>query len=416
MRVLHIVKTADGARWAAAQAAVLRDVGIEVHVALPAAEGEAIQVWNDAGARLHRASVYLPVSRPWQWSGMGRSIRRLIDEVQPNLIHSHFVTSTLALRLALGPRHPVPRIFQVPGPLHLEHLAYRRAEIRSAGPSDYWIASSRYIKRLYVAAGVPEDRVSLSYYGTNITDVATERTSLLRQQLGIAPDALVVGNISHIYPPKYHLGQTKGLKRHEDLIDALAAVCRQRNDVIGVLIGSQWTGGDGYERRLRERARRLAGERIRFLKRIPFHIVPHVWPDFDCAIHLPISENCGGVVEPLAAGVPTIASQVGGLPEVVLDGLTGWLVPPREPAAAADRILQVLGDLPAARDRARGGRELVRTMFDVRRTGAETAAIYSHILDPDQPPPPTFDSRAAVLGRSFDSPKAACVGRDGGIV
>ena len=50
---------------------------------------------------------------------------------------------------------------------------------------------------------------------------------------------------------------------------------------------------------------------------------------------MPISENCGGVIELLAAGVPTVASRVGGLPEVVHDGVTGWTVPWRSPGAAA---------------------------------------------------------------------------------
>ena len=51
--------------------------------------------------------------------------------------------------------------------------------------------------------------------------------------------------------------------------------------------------------------------------------VAQSWPDYDCAVHVPLSENCGGVVEPLLAGVPTIAGNVGGLPEVVHHHRTG---------------------------------------------------------------------------------------------
>ena len=64
-------------------------------------------------------------------------------EINPDLIHSHFVTTTLMLRLALGRRHKIPRIFQVPGPLHLEHWHTRTLEIASAGKKDFWIGSSQ---------------------------------------------------------------------------------------------------------------------------------------------------------------------------------------------------------------------------------------------------------------------------------
>jgi glycosyltransferase involved in cell wall biosynthesis len=145
-----------------------------------------------------------------------------------------------------------------------------------------------------------------------------------------------------------------------------------------------------------ERARRVAGDRIFFVERADFQTVPRLWPDFDCAVHVPISENCGGVIEPLVAGVPTIASRVGGLPEVVLDGLTGWTVPPQAPRELATTIGEVLADPIEAAQRTRRGGDLVRVMFDVARTGHEIADIYAHVLDPRSPAPAAFDARATV--------------------
>jgi glycosyltransferase involved in cell wall biosynthesis len=78
----------------------------------------------------------------------------------------------------------------------------------------------------------------------------------------------------------------------------------------------------------------------------------------------------------LAAECPTIASAVGGLPDVVVDGETGWLVPPRDSGTLAASILEVLGDRHEGRRRARAGRDLVRHLFDVRRTAGEIASIY----------------------------------------
>ena len=64
-------------------------------------------------------------------------------------------------------------------------------------------------------------------------------------------------------------------------------------------------------------------------------------PDFDCVAHVPSSENCGGVVEPFLCGIPVIASRIGGLVEVVLDGITGATVQVHDPRGLADAILQV---------------------------------------------------------------------------
>jgi glycosyltransferase involved in cell wall biosynthesis len=96
-------------------------------------------------------------------------------------------------------------------------------------------------------------------------------------------------------------------------------------------------------------------------------------------------------VEPLLAGVPTIASSVGGLTEVVQQGITGVVVPPREPSALAAATLSVLDDLSAQRRKAMFGRRLVQVMFDVVRTSAEIQEIYRHILDSGEPRPPEFD-------------------------
>lgn len=60
MRVLHVVQTADGADWAAEQAAELVKLGVEVHVALPRAQGRTVQKWVDGGAVVNIASTDHP--------------------------------------------------------------------------------------------------------------------------------------------------------------------------------------------------------------------------------------------------------------------------------------------------------------------------------------------------------------------
>jgi glycosyltransferase involved in cell wall biosynthesis len=399
MRVLHAVKTVDGARWAIDQVRELVALGLEVHVLLPAFSGRFMSSWRETGAVLHALPVDLPVKSPWRLPEMRHQVRGLVDRVKPDIIHSHFFGTTVLMRMALGPNHPVPRIFQVPGPLHLEHALFRRWELQTAGPADRWIASSRYIQSLYLAHGVSEDRVFLSYYGNHqaLPKVlgAQPRAGQWRQRLGIAPHQKVVGNINYIYPPKWYLGQTRGLKRHEDVIDALALVCQSRDDVTGVLVGSQWGAGDRYQKSLARRAANVGAGRILMPGHLVSEEVASAWHDFDLAVHVPSSENCGGVVEPLQAGVPVIASRVGGLPEVVFEGVTGQLVSPGNVQELATAISNALNQLEVMRQGADRGAALVTTMFDATRTAKEVANIYGHIARAE-PRPEFFDSSAFV--------------------
>lgn len=395
MRVLHIIKTADGADWAWKMAGHLVRMGVEVHVAMPRLSGRFLGEWAASGAVLHELDASLPVREPWAWSRRVRALKGLVAAVAPDLLHAHFVTNAVFLRLALG-SSPLPRIFQVPGPLHLEHTASRMIELKSADSRDWWIASSRYIRGLYTAQGIPDERVFLSYYGSDPEGFLDRRTGELRRELGIPADAFVVGNVNYFYAPKRYLGQTRGLKNHEDVL-AAARLLAGDEAPWWVLVGQQWGRSQGYYRRMRARA-----------AAIPTHIsmpgwraaaaVKRLWADFDLAVHVPLSENCGGVIEPLMAGVPVIAAAVGGLPEVILPGVTGDLVPPRDPAALARAIEAVRRDPEAARARARTGQRLVREMFDASRTAREIHAIYQRVLGLRRACPTEFDAARAVQG------------------
>jgi glycosyltransferase involved in cell wall biosynthesis len=310
------------------------------------------------------------------------------------------------LRLALGKKHPVPRIFQVPGPLHLEHWHSRAFEISSSGERDYWIGSSRFINLLYERARVPASRRFLSYHSADSKLFSAHRTGYLRRKLNLPPDAIVIGNINLIYPPKQLLGQRVGLKCHEDVIEAIALVQRTRKDVWGALIGGTFCGSGLYEAKLRNLAQEKGAGRILMPGKFNPQEVGWSWPDFDCAIHVPLSENCGGVTEPLLCQVPTIAGEVGGLPEVIYPGLTGELVPTRNPRLLAETILRVLREPSEHKRMAECGRQLVSAMFDPARCAREVLSIYRHLLFGD-PRPAEFDARAFLENRVTPEPTLA---------
>ena len=368
MRVWHLIKTSVGASWALRQIRELVQLGIEVHVALPDG-GPLVGRYAAAGATEHLVQLDFPIRAPWSFPELSKRFRELQGKIEPDIIHSHFVGTTLTMRLALGRNHGVSRIFQVPGPLHLEHPIFSLAELATAGRSDFWIGSCRWTRDYYRKSGIEKGRVFLSYYGTDINELERGTSGKIRGELGLAPDCKVVGMVAFMYAPKRFLGQFRGLKGHENLIDAIKICGEQEPTIKCVMAGGAWNNAKWYERRIRAYAKDKCGDRIIFLG--TRNDIGDIYADFDVAVHPSHSENVGGAVESLLAGVPTVATRVGGFPDLVREGDTGWLVPPKEPGSLASAILMCLRERAEARKRAQSGQKLARDLFDVRRTARE---------------------------------------------
>jgi glycosyltransferase involved in cell wall biosynthesis len=385
MKVLHIVKTAVGANWAYEQVRVLCSLGIEVVVALPSDTEGLAPKYREAGAAVVRANLDFPAREPWRMPARLRACRQLVADVRPDLIHTHHVGPTFVARLALGKNSPIPRVFQVPGPLHLEHSFFARLDIALAGRRDFWIATCESTQEKYRLHGVAPDRVFLSRIGMRAIRIGPRKNDELRRKLRIPLEAPVVGMVAHIYAPKLFLGQTRGVKGHEDFIAALALIKKARPDVRGVIVGSSWQkSGVWYEKRLHSQGDRICGTSLIFLgHRTDLDQVSGL---FDVAVQPSHSEAVAwSVAELLQRNIPVVATNVGGLPDLIQENRTGWLVPPRNPEALARAVLEALGNPEEAQRRAARGRELARHLLDVDKTGCEIAAIYEKLLGAAEP-------------------------------
>ncbi len=379
MKILHIVKTTVGAAWVYQQVRVLCSLGFEIFVALPSATDGLAPRYQQSGATVIRMPLDFPTRHPWQTPAVLRACRRVVENVQPDIIHTHHVGTTLVVRAALGKSSPIPRLFQVPGTLHLEHPFFAHLETLAAGPRDYWIAACRWTQRKYSQLGIPADRVFLSYPGTDLNVFTATRTNVLRRELSLDQNTPLVGMICYMYAPKRYLGQTTGLKGHEDFIVALRLVHEKCTDVRGVIVGGPWGGGAKYEKRLHQLGWRICNGFLTFVS--SRSDVPAIYPDLDLAVVASHSENVGGAVEPLLSGVPVVATNVGGLPDLIQEGVSGKLIPPRDPQALATAIISSLENREEARRLTAEGQKMARYLFDVQRTAREVAQIYVKLVE-----------------------------------
>ncbi len=378
MRVLHLVKTSVGATWALRQTKELVELGVEVHIALP--PGPMVERYQQAGVITHQVEYSLSPLRPAAFFKSLAAIRQLVNVVKPDIIHSHFVLTSLLMRLALR-KSKIPRIFHVPGPLHLEHWLYRNLELVVSQKSDFWLASCIWTKKRYLQSGIPENRIGLAYYGVDATDFEPDSTLVaedIRETLGLSPYSELVGMVAYFYPPKSYLGQKRGLKGHEDLIDAMSEVVKLRKNCHCVLVGGPWGEAQGYMDEVRAYAKRVCPGNIHFLGLRKD--VPKLYPQFDVAVHPSHSENVGGAVESMYSNVATITSDVGGFPDLVEDGETGYMSPAKSPISLSKKILEALSDPDERQRRVINARTKVEQVMNVKDNARQVYDFYHHVV------------------------------------
>jgi glycosyltransferase involved in cell wall biosynthesis len=376
MRILHLVKTTLGATWALRQMRELVKLGVDVHVVLPSFSGKAPD-YKAHGITVHAFDLDLSskslVTLPRQIHGFNIILKKIL----PDLVHSHFYSTTLLMRMAMRQNH-IPKLFQVPGPLHLEHGFFRAVEMGLADKNDFWVASCEWTQKKYRSMLPDKKKVFLSYYGTDVQHFHRGDKAVLHDELGISRQTRLVGMVAYMYPPKRYLGQTRGLKGHEDLIDAFAVVARQQDDVNLVFVGGAWAGAGNYEKKVIEYGRKKLGHKVFFLGTRAD--VARLYSCFDVAVHPSHSENVGGAVESLLMKIPTITTDVGGFPDVIKHRQTGLLAQAGNPGDLAQKILYYLENPGLAEINAMKGYEYTRQLFDVKRTAQEIKGIYQNLV------------------------------------
>jgi len=195
----------------------------------------------------------------------------------------------------------------------------------------------------------------------------------------VVPNGIDLGRIPSAGPAAAPvvgtIGRLATKKGQADLLEAAPLVLDRVPAATFLLVGDGPLRGD-----LERRARELGiADRVRFRGAVPdgAAVLPEL-SVFALPSHMEGMSN--GLLEAMAAGLPVVATDVGGNPEVVVDGETGFVVPPRDPAALAEAILVLLKDPDRGRAMGAAGRARVAEHYTVQRMVARLEALYASLL------------------------------------
>jgi glycosyltransferase involved in cell wall biosynthesis len=326
-----------------------------------------VQDKGNARSELRPSLIVEPEGLRLKLLGSAPRLLRRLREVRPALVHAHFATDGL-LALPLAEALGVPLVTTLHG---FDVTRSRAALLRSGRPGwmryallggrlrargALFVAVSDAIRRRALASGFPAERTVTLLNGVD----------LARFQAGTPEPGLVL-----------HVGRLVEKKGTALLLSAFAEVARRRPEARLVIVG------DGP---LRRRLERQAGERVTFAGALPPDEVAR-WMGRAWLLAAPSVTAADGdseglptvAVEAAAASLPVVASDHSGLPEAVVDGETGFVVPEGDAAALAGRIEALLAAPDLRAGMAVAARRMAEERFDsVRQIGA-LEALYDRI-------------------------------------
>ena len=340
-------------------------------------DGPAVRRIRSTGATVH------VIDQPDD-SAAFSSLMRFVEARPPDILHNHMFRAEVlgtdaALQLVeLGLLKPY-----VVSTIHSSRIrsAEDQALLRRLTPQmDRLIAVSRAIVAKLVAEGRTPAPVELIYNGVDLQRYEfTEACCTLPEEYGFPEGSPLVGVVARLEPEK----------GHATLIEAWPQVLSQVPEARLLIIGE---GSQRANLEAQAESLDLLGEQCsadqcvgtrgaRPGAKVLFtglrDDVPAVTAALDVAV-LPSYREAQGlaILEAMALRRPVVATQVGGVPEMIENGRTGLLVPPRDAPALAAAIVRMLTDHPLADMVARAGHDFVHANFSVEHMVDAVSAIY----------------------------------------
>ena len=330
---------------------------------------------EDVGQFLKLPNVSLEVledSIDLSWKST-RGLAGILRRYKPEIMHLHF-TGFLGVYPWVGRVFSVRKVFftdHTSRPMgYIPHRApfWKRALVRAINlPLTKVTCVSEYGYRCMTSLGVlPDDRFEMIYNSVDLSRVKplSERAAGFRRKHSIPEDRTVVVQVSWIIPEK-------GIR---ELLEAARLVLQKDDKVQFVFVGE----GDYREQYAKEATAMGLGDHVTWSGLVKDPFGEGVYDVADIVCQASNWEEVFGwmISEAMAYGKPVVATKVGGIPELVTDGESGFLVERGDTAAMADRILTLVQNPELRRQMGSKGVAAVAAKFDLRRNVRKLVELY----------------------------------------
>ena len=215
--------------------------------------------------------------------------------------------------------------------------------------------------------GVPRERIRLIPRGVDLQEFRFNRPSSLVPR----PSSIfTIGVVGRLTP----------LKGHKYFLQALAKVIRVLPQVRALIVGDISPGKDKYKEELQMLSRRLSLDRyVQFLGRVDN--MPRVYSQLDALVLPTVTQEAFGrvIIEAGACGVPVIATKVGGVVDIIEDGVNGVLVTPKNPDDLAQAIIRLSRQPELTQRLAVTARRRVEEDYSLKQMARETISVYEQV-------------------------------------
>lgn len=247
------------------------------------------------------------------------------------------------------------------------------------GLADRIVVNANAIRDWLVEQGYPENKIVVIRNGVDTSRFGARNDgAALRRELGLPPKAPLVTMLARLSP----------IKGIDHFLEAAARLRNIHPDACFLLVGECYTRGGERDFKVDEAYRKVLKDKVDSLgltDRVIFtglrKDVPDVLAASAVSVLPSLSEGISNtLLESMAAGVPVVATRVGGTPEAITDGEQGLLVPPGDSQALASAISRVLSDPLLALRLGNNGRRRVAEEFSFEAVVRRTEALYRKLL------------------------------------
>lgn len=293
-------------------------------------------------------------------------LSRIIRQWRPEIVHAHDPHAVAMAALALSFSAPTPRPALVASrrvDFHLQAHSFSRWKYRQV---DLFIAASEAIRHVLEKDGIPPRRVVIVHDGIDVAKIQRLPAIDVHAEFWLPHGAPVLANVAALVP---HKGQ-------KFLVDAMPHVLGEVPDARLIIFG---------EGELRaELEHQVKAHRIEKHVLMPGfrEDVLQLMKSVDVFVMSSVTEGLGStILDAMAMKLPVVATRAGGIPEAVVHGRTGLLVPPGDARALAQAIVEVLKDAKLRQQMGEAGAARVSEQFGVGRLLSGTLAAYKRAIE-----------------------------------